>query len=74
LHSSTRGGTRPFHYVRPSDGHVAYYGAYFFGLLLLIACSAGHVLTSAIVAPYLGVIADLARRWSREERGSIAGE
>jgi hypothetical protein len=55
-------------YVRPGDGHIVRYGKYFFVLLLIIACSAGHVLTSAIVAPYLAVIADLVRRRSSEER------
>lgn len=59
-------------YVRPGNGHISRYGKYFFVLLLVIACSAGHVLTSAIVAPYLAVIADLVRRWSSEERRAIA--
>lgn len=49
-------------YVRPGKGQVALYGKYFFVLLMIIACSAGHVLTSAIVAPYLAVIAVLIRR------------
>lgn len=60
-------------YARPGDGHISHYGRYFFLLLMMIACSAGHVLTSAIVAPYLAVIADLVRRWSDEERRTIAG-
>ncbi|WP_233864513.1 O-antigen ligase family protein [Paraburkholderia adhaesiva] len=60
-------------YVRRGDGSVAKYGRYFFFLLLLIACSAGHVLTSAIVAPYLAVIAEIVRRRSGDERRPIAG-
>ncbi|WP_433703999.1 hypothetical protein [Paraburkholderia sacchari] len=56
-------------YVRPGKGQVALYGKYFFVLLMIIACSAGHVLTSAIVAPYLAVIAVLIRRWFDEECG-----
>jgi hypothetical protein len=59
-------------YSRSGDGQVAQYGRYFFILLMLIACSAGHVLTSAIVAPYLALIADIVRRWSKEERKMIA--
>ncbi|WP_321935022.1 O-antigen ligase family protein [Paraburkholderia sp. J8-2] len=60
-------------YARRGDGDISHYGRYFFILLMTIACSAGHVLTSAIVAPYLAVIADLVRRWSDEERRVIAG-
>lgn len=58
-------------YVRTGNGHIARYGKYFFVLLMVIACSAGHVLTSAIVAPYLAVIADVVRRWVNAERGTI---
>lgn len=60
-------------YARPGNGYFASYGKYFFVLLLIIACSAGHVLTSAIVAPYLAGIAELVRRWSSEECRAIAG-
>ncbi|MCP3714152.1 O-antigen ligase family protein [Paraburkholderia sp. CNPSo 3281] len=59
-------------YAQQGDGHISHYGSYFLLLLMMIACSAGHVLTSAIVAPYLAVIADLVRRWSDEERRAIA--
>ncbi|MEM5327436.1 O-antigen ligase family protein [Paraburkholderia sp. JHI2823] len=59
-------------YVRSGDGPIAHYGRYFFVLLVLIACSAGHVLTSAIVAPFLAMISDLVRRWSDVECGSVA--
>jgi len=60
-------------YCRWGRGHIGQYGKYFFFLLMLIACSAGHVLTSAIAAPYLAVIADLVRRWSRNEHRAMAG-
>ncbi|MCX5544996.1 O-antigen ligase family protein [Paraburkholderia sp. CNPSo 3076] len=59
-------------YAQHGDGHISHYGSYFLLLLMMIACSAGHVLTSAIVAPYLAVIADLVHRWSDEERRAIA--
>ncbi|MFP3796784.1 MULTISPECIES: O-antigen ligase family protein [Paraburkholderia] len=57
-------------YARTGDTPVSHYGKYFFFLLMIIACTAGHVLTSAIVAPYLAVIAELLRRWSDEERAT----
>ncbi|HKR44365.1 MAG TPA: O-antigen ligase family protein [Paraburkholderia sp.] len=55
-------------YVLSPNGCIARYGKYFFLLLLMVACSAGHVLTSAIVAPYLAMIAALVHRWSESER------
>ncbi|MEM5314012.1 O-antigen ligase family protein [Paraburkholderia sp. JHI869] len=55
-------------YARPGNGRIVHYGKYFFVVLLIIACSAGHVLTSAIVAPYLAVISVLVHRWADEER------
>jgi hypothetical protein len=55
-------------YVQEGRGCISKYGRYFFFLLILIACSAGHVLTSAIVAPYLAMLAELIRRGSREEK------
>ncbi|WP_322070802.1 O-antigen ligase family protein [Paraburkholderia bannensis] len=59
-------------YARPGDGQVAQYGKYIFVLLIIIACTAGHVLTSAIVAPFLAVVADLVRRWSNDSREDAA--
>ncbi|WP_322105699.1 O-antigen ligase family protein [Paraburkholderia sp. J41] len=58
-------------YAQPGKGRITNYGKYFFILLIFIACTAGHVLTSAIVAPYLAVISELVRRWSQEERRKI---
>ncbi|WP_322007880.1 O-antigen ligase family protein [Paraburkholderia tropica] len=57
-------------YVRSGKDHVTSYGKYFFILLLLVSCSAGHVLTSAIVAPYLAMIADIVRRRSAGKPGA----
>ncbi|WP_322054780.1 O-antigen ligase family protein [Paraburkholderia bannensis] len=59
-------------YARPGNNQIAQYGKYIFVLLMIIACAAGHVLTSAIVAPFLAVIADLVRRWSSESREETA--
>ncbi|WP_321905423.1 O-antigen ligase family protein [Paraburkholderia tropica] len=61
-------------YVRAGEDHVTSYGKYFFVLLLLVSCSAGHVLTSAIVAPYLATIADIVRRRSAGELGVVIAQ
>lgn len=59
-------------YVRRGGGYIAIYGRYFFVLLMLMASSAGHVLTSAIAAPYLALIVKLVHWWSVDKRRQIA--
>jgi hypothetical protein len=43
-------------------GAIPRFGKLFFIVLLLIACTAGHVLTSAVVSPYLAIIAVVLQR------------
>jgi hypothetical protein len=50
-------------------GAIPRFGKLSFMVLLLIACSAGHVLTSAVVSPYLAIIAVVVQR-SRTPRRS----
>lgn len=49
-------------FVYRRGGPQVRFGMLFFILVMLIACTAGHVLVSAIVSPYLALIATLVRR------------
>lgn len=50
------------HFVRRGGTRVARFGMLFFIVLIAVACSAGHVLVSALIGPYLAVIAVAIRR------------
>ncbi|WP_434113589.1 hypothetical protein [Paraburkholderia caffeinilytica] len=51
-------------------GAVPRFGKWFFFVLMATACTAGHVLVSAIVSPYLAMIAVLVKRAAAERRSS----
>ncbi|MDR5839649.1 O-antigen ligase family protein [Caballeronia sp. LZ031] len=49
-------------FVVARSGRVARFGTLFFVVLLLIACTAGHALNSAVVSPFLAVLATIVQR------------
>ncbi|WP_255631418.1 O-antigen ligase family protein [Caballeronia sp. dw_19] len=49
-------------FIHRRGGSVVRFGKLFFVVLMVIACTAGHVLVSAIVGPFLAVIAVLVNR------------
>ncbi|QIE22018.1 O-antigen ligase like membrane protein [Caballeronia sp. SBC2] len=49
-------------FIRRRGGPMVRFGKLFFVVLMVIACTAGHVLVSAIVSPFLAVIAVLVNR------------
>ncbi|QIN60056.1 hypothetical protein SBC1_00280 [Caballeronia sp. SBC1] len=49
-------------FISRRRGPLARFEKLFFVVVMIIACTAGHVLVSAIAAPYLAVIAVLVRR------------
>ena len=49
-------------FIHRSSSPVVRFGKLFFFVLIIIAFTAGHVLTSAIVAPFLAVIAVVVKR------------
>ncbi|WP_277182426.1 O-antigen ligase family protein [Caballeronia sp. BR00000012568055] len=53
---------REFVFDRPNS--LSRYGQLFFWLLLAVACTAGHILNSAVTSPYLAFLAVLIRRHS----------
>ena len=60
---------KPF--LHRGDGSVLRFGKWFFVVLMATACTAGHVLVSAIVSPYLAMIAVLLQRAAASRRQSL---
>jgi hypothetical protein len=52
-------------YLGRGGSRISRFGRYFLALLIILSCTAGHILTSAVVAPYLALLGDLVRRGSR---------
>ncbi len=51
-------------------GAMPRFGKWFFIVLMATACTAGHVLVSAIISPYLAMIAVLVKRAAAEHPAS----
>jgi O-antigen ligase like membrane protein len=50
---------------------LARFGKTFFVILLIVACTAGHVLNSAVISPYLAIIAVIVRRGAAIQIGTV---
>lgn len=57
-------------FVHREGGPVPRFGKWFFVVLMATACTAGHVLVSAIVSPYLAMIAVLIERAAAQRRSA----
>ncbi|MFM0503295.1 O-antigen ligase family protein [Paraburkholderia caffeinilytica] len=57
-------------FIYGGTGTAPRFGKWFFIVLMATACTAGHVLVSAIISPYLAMIAVLLKRAADEHRAS----
>jgi hypothetical protein len=57
-------------FVVRSRRPLARFGKTFFVILLIVACTAGHVLNSAVISPYLAIIAVIVRRGAAIQIGT----
>ncbi|PRX33287.1 O-antigen ligase-like membrane protein [Paraburkholderia sp. BL18I3N2] len=60
-------------FVCGEGGAESRFGKWFFIVLMATACTAGHILVSAIVSPYLAMIAVLIKRAAHNRRYLIEG-
>lgn len=58
-------------FIHRSSSPVVRFGKLFFFVLIIIAFTAGHVLTSAIVAPFLAVIAVVVKRSALSDNSAL---
>ncbi|HEX7907045.1 MAG TPA: O-antigen ligase family protein [Paraburkholderia sp.] len=60
-------------FLYPGSGPAPRFGRWFYIVLMAIACTAGHVLVSAVVSPYLAMIAVLIGRAAAQCQSSAQG-